>query len=413
MILVLGYIDPGTGSMLFTIVTGFAVALYFVAKSAWIRVKTIFAGRGASRQGKSGAARGRERIVIHSEGTRYWNVFLPIVEELERRGVEAAFWTSERDDPVFEAKLEHVRPEFIGAGNRAYARLCMLEADFCLTTTPGLDVYQWKRSRAVGHYAHILHSVDDATSYRLFGLDYFDSVLLSGEYQAAGIRELEAKRGLKPKELPVVGSTYLDVYAKKAASLPPRASGGPTTVLVSPSWGESGILRRYGEKLLVPLAESGCHVIVRPHPQSAFSEVAVLDRLKSSLARFENVEWDFSPENLVSLSRSDAMISDFSGIIFDYAFLFGRPILYANADFDHRPYDSSDLSSQPWKFAVLPKLGRALDQAEIGSLRDVIESLRADRSIAEGIAEARDTAWRHRSESGARAVDFILERVKV
>lgn len=172
-------------------------------------------------------------------------------------------------------------------------------------------------------------------------------------------------------------------------------------------------MRRYGEKLLVPLAESGCHVIVRPHPQSAFSEVAVLDRLKSSLARFENVEWDFSPENLVSLSRSDAMISDFSGIIFDYAFLFGRPILYANADFDHRPYDSSDLSSQPWKFAVLPKLGRALDQAEIGSLRDVIESLRADRSIAEGIAEARDTAWRHRSESGARAVDFILERVKV
>jgi len=398
--------------MLFTVVTGLAVALYFVAKTAWIRLKTVFAGRGSSRSGFSGAGRGRERIVIHSEGKRYWNVFLPIVEELERRGVEAAYLTSEEDDPAFARAPGCVKPRYIGSGNLAYARLSMLEADLCLTTTPGLDVYQWKRSKAVGHYAHILHSVDDATSYRLFGLDYFDSVLLSGDYQAAGIRELESKRGLRPKELPVVGSTYLDVYARKAASLAPRSEGGPTTVLVSPSWGESGLLRRYGEELLLPLAESGCRVIVRPHPQSALSEAAVLDRLKAALSSFSNIEWDLSPENLISLSRSDLMISDFSGIVFDYAFLFGRPVLYANKDFDCRSYDSSDLSSRPWKFAILPKLGRSLERADFGALRGIIESLKEDSAVMDGIAEARDTAWRHRYESGARAVDFILERAK-
>jgi hypothetical protein len=408
MTLSLAYIDPGTGSMLFTIVTGFAVAVYFVAKSAWIRVKTIFAGRGA---GLSAARGKRERIVIYSEGKRYWNVFLPIVEELERRDVEAAFLTSDQDDPAFERPAGPVRPQFIGSGNMAYARLNMLDAALCLTTTPGLDVYQWKRSKAVGHYAHILHSVDDATSYRLFGLDYFDSVLLSGEYQAAGIRELEAKRGLRDKELPVVGSTYLDVYDREIGSPPPRGAG-PVTILVSPSWGESALLRRYGESLLVPLAESGLRVIVRPHPQSLLSEAAAIEALKTALARFDNVEWDFSRENLASLARADVMISDFSGIIFDYAFLFGRPVLYANADFDARPYDSSDSGATPWKFAVLPKLGWALERADFGRIQEVVESVREDRALKEGIDEARDQAWQHRCESGARAVDFIMERAK-
>jgi hypothetical protein len=411
MTLSLAYIDPGTGSMLFTIVTGFAVAVYFVAKQAWIRLKTILAGRGAAGAASAAAAAGRERIVIYSEGKRYWNVFLPIVEELERRGVQAAFLTSEQDDPAFGRPAGPVRPQFIGAGNLAYARLNMLAADLCLTTTPGLDVYQWKRSKAVGHYAHILHSVDDATSYRLFGLDYFDSVLLSGEYQAAGIRELEAKRALRAKELPVVGSTYLDVYARKLGSAPGR-DGGATTVLVSPSWGESALLRRYGESLLVPLAESGLRVIVRPHPQSALSERLIIEALKAALSRFDNVEWDLSRENLASLARADVMISDFSGIIFDYAFLFGRPVLYANGDFDPRPYDSSDSSATPWKFAVLPRLGKSLDRADFGRIGEVVEGVREDRALKDSIGEARDQAWQHRSESGARAADFIMERAK-
>jgi hypothetical protein len=406
MTLSLAYIDPGTGSMLFTIVTGFAVAVYFVAKQAWIRLKTIFAGRGTAGSAVKGR---RERIVIYSEGKRYWNVFLPIVEELERRGVEAAFLTSEEEDPVFERAPGAVRPQFIGSGNLAYARLNMLDAALCLTTTPGLDVYQWKRSKAVGHYAHILHSVDDATSYRLFGLDYFDSVLLTGKYQTAGVRELEAKRGLRAKELPVVGSTYLDIYARKLGSLPGRDGGAPT-VLVSPSWGENALLRRYGEGLLVPLAESGLRIIVRPHPQSALSERSTIEALKGALSRFTNVEWDSSRENLAALARADVMISDFSGIIFDYAFLFGRPVLYANGDFDPRPYDSSDSSATPWKFAVLPRLGRELASADFPRIGKVVESVLSDRSLREGIGEARDQAWQHRAEAGARAVEFIVER---
>ena len=116
--------------------------------------------------------------------------------------------------------------EYIGAGNKAYVRLNTLRADICVLTTPGLDVLQIKRSRGVRHYCHIVHSLTPMT-YRAFGLDYFDSVLVANEIQRDFVREVEEAHGVKRKYIGVVGSTYLDelsvlrhsVLSDKAGSL--------------------------------------------------------------------------------------------------------------------------------------------------------------------------------------------------
>ena len=72
----------------------------------------------------------------------------------------------------------------------------------------------------VKHYVHILHAPSDATMYRLFGIDYFDSVLLSGDYQKKDIRLLEQQRGINEKELTVVGCPYLDTLKEKMQAIP-------------------------------------------------------------------------------------------------------------------------------------------------------------------------------------------------
>ena len=165
------YIDPGTGSILFSIVIGLITTLYFLTKTAIIRLKVLIY------KDKTKVNESKTDFVFYSEGKQYWNVFAPICNEFEKNKVKVLFYTSSEDDPVFLQNYEYISPEYIGKGNKAFARLNMLEADICLMTTPGLDVYQLKRSKKVKHYSHILHALDDATSYRLFGLDYFDSVL--------------------------------------------------------------------------------------------------------------------------------------------------------------------------------------------------------------------------------------------
>jgi len=399
------YIDPGTGSALFSILIGAAATIYFLGRALLIKLKVILSG------GKTvNAASVEHPFVIYNEGKQYWNVFKPVLDEFESQKVELLYLTSAQDDPVFNTTWNFVKAEFIGEGNRAFARLNMLRAGVCLMTTPGLDVYQLKRSKMVKHYAHILHAPSDATMYRLFGIDYFDSVLLTGDYQAEDIRALERQRNIPEKKLITVGCTYLDVYAEKIKTFPSEENHS-FTVLVSPSWGPSALLTRYGEKLLDPLAASGWRIIIRPHPQSKKSEAAMLERLHTRYKDSNNIEWDYERENIYSLNKADIMISDFSGIIFDYMFLRDKPVLYVNQNFDLRPYDADDLVHELWQFKTIKEAGIELKEDDFPNITEIIkkagdnENLRADRK------KARETAWQYPDEAGKRTFNFMKEIV--
>ncbi len=404
---VLLYIDPGTGSILFSLIIGLVTTVYFVAKQAFIALKLKLLGSSNAAQ-----SRATHTIVIYSEGSQYWTVFQPVLDELERRNVKATYLTSAENDPFFSKGYSCIAGEFIGKGMTAFSRLNFLEADICLMTTPGIDVYQLKRSRGVRHYCHLLHDVGDANCYRLFGLDYFDSVLLSGEYQIAGIRELERKRDIPAKELIVVGSTYLDALSAIAENSRDGRSGD-FTVLVAPSWGKSGILSRYGSSLLDPLVQTGYRVIIRPHPQSRASEATMLAALEKRYASCANVEWDSSRDNVGVLSRANVMISDFSGVIFDYAFLFDRPFVFLNQAFDPRPYDAFDSSEKPWKFSAFSEIGREITPSDFPEIGAILTSVAADKSLSAARARTRDVAWQRRGEAGKLVSDFLVSKARV
>jgi hypothetical protein len=355
--------------------------------------------------------------VIYCEGIQYFNVFKPILDEFERRGINLVYLTSAADDPVFGMDLKYIKSEYIGEGNRAFARLNLLNASFVLMTTPGLQVYQLKRSRLVAHYSHILHAPSDATLYRLFGIDYFDSILLTGAYQATDIRTLEKQRGLGEKQLVTVGCAYLDVYAERVKQLP-KEEAHVFTVLVSPSWGASALLSRYGEKLLSPLVNTLWRIIVRPHPQSKKSEAAMLKTLTQKYAGARNLEWDYERENIYSLSKADIMISDFSGIIFDYAFLFDKPVLYVSQKIDMRPYDADDLYTESggaaenlWQFKTLRNIGVELKEEMFDSIAGVIKAITDSAELKAARQKAKAEAWQYEGETGKRAADFMIKTV--
>lgn len=403
------YIDPGTGSMLFSILIGAAATVFFLFRALLLKLKFFFSGK---KDGSAQLDSSYKPYVIYNEGNQYWNTFKPVVEEFEARKIPLEYLTSSTTDPVFEQKYNYVKAEFIGEGNAAFAKLNMLSAGVVLMTTPGLQVYQLKRSKNVKHYSHVLHMPNDATTYRLFGLDFFDSVLLTGDYQAADIRYLEEKRGISKKELVTVGCPYLDVYKKNIAEIP-EEENHPFTVLVSPSWGDVGILKKYGEKLLDPLSKTGWRIIVRPHPQSKKSEAEMLDRLAARYKDNANIEWDYERQNIFSLKKADIMISDFSGIIFDYTFLCDKPVMYVNAGMDLRPYDAYDLDGKElWQYSVLKKFGTELKEEQFANIKEVIQSVSDSKQLEEARHAAKAEAWMHEGEAGKNIADFMISKVE-
>lgn len=402
------YIDPGTGAMLFTTLIGLVTTAAFALRKLGIRLKFMLSGGKAVKE-----VSGKQDLVIFSDHKRYWNVFGPICDELERRGIDCEFLTASEDDPALEKDYSHVRCSFIGSGNKAYAKLNMMNAYLCLATTPGLDVYQWKRSKKTDYYVHTFHS-PAVPLYRMFGLDFFDSVLLNGHFQEHYLRKLEELRALPAKEMPVVGSTYLDSMEQRRVSLggsSVKESSHVTTVLLAPSWGKSAILSKYGRDFLTALKDTGYDIIVRPHPQSRTAEKALLDELQREFPDSEHWSWNYDNDNFEVLSRADIMISDFSGVILDNAFIFDGSVIYTDVEFDPSPYDICWLDEPMWMETVLPKIGRRLEKDDIKNIKQVIDDTISSRKLSEGRREVKDIAWEYKGEAAARTVDYLVNKL--
>lgn len=391
--------------MLFAILIGVIGTLNYVLKNGFVKLRFLL-----SSGKKVETNTDKIPIVIFSDDKRYWNIFDPICREFDRRGVDVVYMTASPDDPALENSYEHIKGEFIGQNNKAFARMNFLNAGIVFSTTPGLDVYQWKRSKDVQYYVHILHGANDLTGYRMFGVDYYDGILLSGEYQVQQVRDLEKLRDLPAKDVVKVGIPYMDEMAKRLHAAPAAVGGKERTVLLAPTWGQSSIFQKYGGRILEVLLQTDYHIIVRPHPQSFVSEKELMEKLMREYPQSDRLEWNRDNDNFDVLKRTDILISDFSGIVFEFAFVYDKPVIYADTEYDSSPYDSWWLDTPFWTFTALPRIGQKLTKDNLDNLKEMIDQCIQDKKYAEGRREASGETWENKGEGAVRTVDFLLRK---
>ena len=109
-------------------------------------------------------------------------------------------------------------------------------------------------------------------------------------------------------------------------------------------------------------------------------------------------------------ARADVMITDFSGVIFDYTLIFDKPVIYTEGNFDDAVYDAAWLAEPQWRFSVFPKLGIPLREEQFEQMGDVIARVMADQGLAAGREEARQEAWAYRGQAAQRTVDYLVRK---
>ena len=399
------YIDPAIGSMFFSIVLGIVATVFFLFKAFFYKLSFIITGFNKKTK------MNYTPIVLYNEGKKYDICFEPLLDEFEKKKTSVIYYTSENDDPLLKKEYQYAKTEFIGEGNKAYMKLALLHADICIMTTPGLNVYQLKRSKKVKHYSHIFHGTGDACDYRLFGLDYYDSIMLTNEINGTYIRELEQKRSLKQKELIVAGSLDLDRMNENVKLLPEEKKE-KFTVLIAPTWGPKAIFSKYGTELIDLLLQKDWNIIIRPHPQSYISEKNLIENIKDKYEKNNSIIWDDNISNLISLNKADILISDFSGIIFDYAFLFNKPFIYTEYEQNREIYDYSDLGHDTWKTEVLKKIGVELKQDNFKNIIDLINKTITDKEKIKNVEDAKKLIWQKQGQSAQIITDFIIKKQK-
>lgn len=400
----LAYLDPGSGSMLVAGIVGILATLLFFLKGVYYKSRRVILGF-FGKTIKDDLT--KHQLVLYSEGRQYWSTFRPLIDELIRRNERCLYLTSDEQDPGLLYSSELISARNIGTGTMAYAYLAVLEADVCVMTTPGLDVLQIKRSRGVKHYAYLTHAPTDVGTYKQYSFDYFDSILLSGDHQIRSLRKLEELRGTPRKHLSKVGCLYYDEMKRQLKDLDPTpVTGSPTTVLVAPTWGQNGLLKRFGARILVPLLEKQWKVIVRPHPQSYISENSMLDQIREELGRYPNLLWDHDNDGMQSMSRAHVMVSDLSGIVFDFVFLFEKPAITLKYSVNKIGHDAADLPWELWELTVLDIIGTRIEECELERLPTVIEQELGKSDRREKIRQLRDESV---ANFGCAAKDAVNE----
>ncbi len=62
-----------------------------------------------------------------------------------------------------------------------------------------------------------------------------------------------------------------------------------------------------------------------------------------------------------------------SGVLFDFALVFDKPIIYTDTSFDKGIYDAWWLDQPLWTFEVLPKLGLRLTREDLPRVGELID----------------------------------------
>lgn len=401
------YLDPGTGSLLLYAIVGITTTVLFALRGFWysMRSKLFF--------GKKGAVKEMPDLVFQSEGGKYWQVFQPVLKALDKYDIKYGFVTPDKNDPVFTSGLKNMVAVCPGKELMTLSYMNRIKAKIVVSTTPQLDVYMLKRSKHVEKYVHLFHAPADIGMYEMYAFDNYDVMLCTGSYQKEALRSIEKNRHEKAKELLDTGCTYYDYMLEELKKLPQKQND-VLTVLYAPAWGERSSVVKYGTTVIDRLAEAGIRVIFRPHPQMYVSDKETIALVEEKIKNNPLIELDRNRTAAASMARSHAMVTDISGVIFDYALLFEKPIFLVNAEYNLGGYDVIDIDGgKVWDVDKSREITRIIKSEEIQNLVSIVKSEMGNSdAYRDKIRKIKDEEIYNFGHAGETAAAQLVEMIK-
>jgi len=318
-------------------------------------------------------------IVFYSEDISSFVYFEQIIRELtEKMGYQICYVTSAKDDPILTSQNKRIKAFYIGLGAIRTKFFMELKAELLVMTMPSLETYFIKRSRFYSvHYVYVFHSiVSSHTIYRKGAFDHFDSIFCAGPHHVEEIKATEQLYNLNHKNLVMYGYGLLDKLQKNKPVQNQEicTKDGRKKILVAPSWGKKGLLETKGLELVKILLDAGYHVTVRPHPMTIRKWPKIIKTIKNEFKDNTNFEMETDVSSFESLYSTYGLISDWSGIGFEYAFVCERPVLYIDGfpKINNSSYDK--IPCKPLEVSIRNLIGKVISPNELESIPKIIES---------------------------------------
>lgn len=324
-----------------------------------------------------------KHLVFYSESSGFYKYYKGIIEYiLKNTNIAVHYITSDPNDQVFAISQSQPRlkPYYI-AEKRLITLMMKLDCDVMVMTMPDIENFHIKRSyvRKDIEYVYVPHCIDSINmTMRTGAVDHYDSVLCVGKHQKEEITNTEAVYGLPHKTLVDWGYTLLDeMRAQYAASAHEDKPG--KKILIAPSWQKDNIVDSCLEEILDTLKGRGYQITVRPHPQEVRLKQAYMEQLEAKYAADRDVEiqTDFSSNSTVF--EADLLITDWSGITYEYAFTTLRPVLFIDTPMKVMNPEYEKINTPPINIWMREVIGAVVKPDELEKLPEAVERLLSGR----------------------------------
>lgn len=263
----------------------------------------------------------RYQVVVFAENAYYYQYFRHLVNELVKAELKICYITSDSKDPLFGSTNE--RMDVVYSKSTLAFLFRNLQAEVVIMTMPDLQHFIFKRSKRVKKYIYVFHAlVSIHQQYRNHAFDHYDTFFCAGPHHAAELREAEKLYALAPRELIPYGYPLLHDLEKKYRDPVAR------TVLIAPSWYEGGILDTCIGELITALSALDYEIVLRPHPEYIKRRKKEFTALKKLITRFPQMSLDLQPQLYAGMMRCRHLITDRSGIAFEFAFARQMPVVF-------------------------------------------------------------------------------------
>ncbi len=319
-------------------------------------------------------------IVFYSEDTSSFVYFEQIIHELtEKMGYQICYLTSAKDDLILKNENKNIRVFYIGDSEITKLKFFLeLKAKVLIMTMPDLGTYHIKRSKTFPvHYVHVFHAMNSThRNYRKGAFDHFDSIFCTGYHHVKEIKATEQLYNLKQKNLVECGYGLLDKLqkTKPLQNQEMHTKDGRKKILIAPSWGKKGLLETVGMNLVKILLDAGYHVTVRPHPMTVQKWPKIISRIENTFKDDSNFEMEKDVSSFESLYSTYGLISDWSGIGFEYAFVCERPVIYVDVPHKNNNPDYNKIPYEPLESSIRNLIGKVISPNELESIPKIIES---------------------------------------
>lgn len=361
-----------------------------------------------------------KHLVIYSEKSGFYKYFKGLIKELlARSDMVIHYVTNDPDDVIFEIakKNRRIKPYYIGL-KKTISLMLKLECDICVMTTPDLDKYYLKKSKMKKdiEYIYIPHALMSMHMGMKEGsLDAFDTIFCAGEHIKREVRATERVYGLPSKECVEFGYPLVDdLIPLGEEERRTHKKGGRREILIAPTWNEDNILDSCVDEMLEKLLCDEYHITVRPHPEyvKRFGQRmnATVERWKDKVGEGLSFELDFSSNK--STYSSDLMITDWSGISFEFSFATKRPTLFVNTKMKVLNENWQRIDCTPIEITLRDEIGMSIEKSDVKNIGEIVkDTFKRSTEYEKRIEAALHKAVYNVGHSDPVGAKYILRRL--